>query len=64
MTDPRHVFSTVREPLSADEKRKAEVRLEAILLEGLNGAESVLTPADWSALRKEAMAQMEARRKR
>jgi hypothetical protein len=32
MTDPRHVVSTVREPLSADEKRKAEVRLEAMLL--------------------------------
>ena len=31
-------------------------------LEGLNSAESELTPADWSAIRKEALAKVEARK--
>lgn len=53
----------VRELIRADEKRKAEERLEALLLEGLNSPESELTPADWSALRKEALARLEARKK-
>ena len=37
----------VRELIRADEKRKAEDQLEEKLLEGLNRAESALTPADW-----------------
>ena len=53
----------VRELIRADEKRKAEEQLEAKLLEGLNSAESELTPADWSALRKEALERIEARKK-
>ncbi len=53
----------VRELIRADEKRKAEEQLEAKLLEGLNGAESALTPADWSAIRQEALAKVEARKK-
>jgi len=53
----------VRELIRADEKRKAEEQLEAKLLEGLNSAESALTPADWSALRKEALSRLEARKK-
>ena len=52
----------VRELIRADEKRKAEEQLEAKLLEGLNSAESELTAADWSALRKEALAKIEARK--
>ena len=52
----------VRELIRADEKRKAEEQLEAKLLEGLNSAESELTAADWSALRKEALAKVEARK--
>ena len=35
-----------------------EEQLEAKLLEGLNSAESELTPADWRAIRKEAMAKV------
>ena len=50
--------------IRADEKRKAEEELEAKLLEGLNSPESELTPADWSALRKEASARLGARKKR
>ena len=52
----------MRELIRADEKRKAEEQLEAKLLEGLNSAESELTAADWSALRKEALAKIEARK--
>ncbi len=53
----------VRELIRADERRKAEEALEAKLLEGLSGAESELTPTDWSAIRKEALAKVEARKK-
>ncbi len=53
----------VRELIRADEKRKAEEQLEAKLLEGLNSTESELTPADWKAIRKEALVTLEARKK-
>jgi antitoxin ParD1/3/4 len=53
----------VRELIRADEKRKAEEQLEAKLLEGLNGSESELTPAEWRTIRKEALARLEARKK-
>ena len=53
----------VRELIRDDEKRKAEERFEAKLLEGLNSRESELTPADWSALRKEASGRLEVRKK-
>jgi antitoxin ParD1/3/4 len=52
----------VRELIRADEKRKAEERLETLLLEGLQSAETELTPADWSEIRQEAIAQVKARR--
>ncbi|MFZ4685322.1 MAG: type II toxin-antitoxin system ParD family antitoxin [Hyphomonadaceae bacterium] len=52
----------IRELIRADEKRKAEELLEAKLLEGLNSAESELTAADWTDLRKEALAKVEARK--
>jgi antitoxin ParD1/3/4 len=53
----------VRELIRDDEKRKAEERLEALLLEGLQGEETELTSADWKDIRKEALAQVKARRK-
>jgi antitoxin ParD1/3/4 len=37
----------VRELIRADKKCNAEDQLEEKLLEGLNRAESTLTPADW-----------------
>jgi antitoxin ParD1/3/4 len=52
----------VRELIRADEKRKAEEQLEAKLLEGLSGAESELSAADWSAIRQEALARVQARK--
>ena len=54
----------VRELIRNDEKRKAEEQLEAMLLEGLSSAETALTPADWTAIRKEALAKVEARKKK
>ena len=52
----------VRELIRADEKRKAEEQLESLLLEGLGSEETALTPADWQAIRKEALAKLEARK--
>lgn len=49
--------------IRADEKRKAEEHLDAKLLEGLSDPESELTSADWSDIRKEALAKLEARKK-
>jgi antitoxin ParD1/3/4 len=54
----------VRELIRADEKRKAEEQLEALLLEGLQGEESRLTRADWQAIRQDALTQMKKARKR
>jgi antitoxin ParD1/3/4 len=53
----------VRELIRADEKHKAEEQLESLLLEGLSSEETALTPADWKAIRKEALAKVEARKK-
>ena len=52
----------VRELIRNDEKRKAFEQLEAKLLEGLSSAETTLTPADWSAIRKDALAKVAARK--
>ena len=52
----------VRELIRADEKRKAEEQLEALLLAGLKGEETVMSRADWQQVRQEATAQMRARR--
>jgi antitoxin ParD1/3/4 len=48
----------IRELIREDEKRKAEQRLEALLLEGLQGEEAELTPGDWAAIRREARARL------
>ncbi len=48
------VSEYVRELIRADEKRKAEEQLEALLLEGLRGEETVFTSQDWQAIRQEA----------
>lgn len=52
----------VRELIRDDEKRKAQDRLEVLLLEGLGGKQTALTKAEWQAIRKEAAAQLQARR--
>jgi len=58
------VSEYVRELIRADEKRKAEDRLEALLLEGLTTEESELTKDDWNAIRKEALAKIGVRKKK
>jgi len=58
------VSEYVRELIRADEKRKAAEDLESQLLEGLRSGESELTADDWQAIRKEALARVEARKKR
>jgi len=53
----------VRELIRADESRKIEKRLETLLLDGLNSAESRLSQDDWNDLRGAALAKVEARKK-
>jgi antitoxin ParD1/3/4 len=53
----------VRELIRSDEKRKAEERLEALLLEGLESEETELTRQDLIDIRKEALAQIKARKR-
>lgn len=54
----------IRELIRDDEKRKAEERLEALLLEGLQGEETELTREDWSAIRKEAQPRIAAKKRK
>lgn len=54
----------IRELIRDDEKRKAEERLEALLLEGLQGEEAELTREDWSAIRKEAQTRIAAKKRK
>ena len=57
------VSEYMRKLIRADEKRKVEEQLVAKLLEGLSSAESKLTAAGWLAIRKEALARVDARKK-
>jgi antitoxin ParD1/3/4 len=58
------VSEYIRELIRDDEKRRAEERLEALLLEGLESEESVLTRGDFDAIRREALAQLKRRKKK
>jgi len=54
----------VRELIREDQKRRAQQRVEELLLEGLNSGEPVVADEKfWFDLKTEALAQMEARRK-
>ena len=53
----------VRDLIRADERRKAEEQLEALLLEGLKGEQTVMDRADWQAIRDEALARLKKARK-
>ncbi len=57
------VSEYVRELIRGDEKRKAEERLEAMLLEGLATPETELTRRDFEDIRKEALRRLKARKK-
>ena len=52
----------VRELIRDDEKRKAQEQLEALLLEGLQGEAQAMTAEDWTAIRKDALARLKARK--
>lgn len=52
----------VRDLIRADEKRKAEDQLEALLLAGLQGEATELTAEDWRAIRAEALAKVKSRK--
>jgi antitoxin ParD1/3/4 len=58
------VSEYIRELIRDDEKRRAEQRLEALLLEGLESEESELTKQDFADIRKEALAQLKRRKKK
>lgn len=59
------VSEYVRELIRDDEKRRAQEKLEAMLMEGLrSGASSEMTPRDWAEIREEAVRQVEARKAR
>jgi hypothetical protein len=40
-----------------DAKRRAEVQLEMLLLEGLEGDETAMDPEDWIAIRRDGLAE-------
>jgi hypothetical protein len=44
---------------SVDEKRKAEDRLQKLLLDGLNSPEAELRPEDWADIRRQAIEKMQ-----
>ena len=55
------VSEYVRELIRDDERRKAQERLESMLLEGLAGESTEMTRQDWDDIRKEAMSILRAR---
>ncbi len=57
------VSEYVRELIRNDEKRRAQEKLEALLMEGLqSGSPSEMTRKDWDEIRAEALKQVEARK--
>jgi antitoxin ParD1/3/4 len=54
----------VRELIREDQKRRAKERLDALLLEGLNSGNPIPANAEfWTELKREAMANLKARKK-
>lgn len=59
------VSEYVRELIRDDEKRKAQERLEALLMEGIQSGDATpMTSQDWSDIRAEALRLFEARKAR
>ena len=59
------VSEYVRDLIRDDEKRKAQDRLETLLMEGIQSGEATqMTPQDWTDIRTEAVRQFEARKAR
>jgi antitoxin ParD1/3/4 len=55
------VSEYVRDLIREDEKRKAEERLEALLLEGLQSERTSLTRGDFEDIRRDALARLKSR---
>lgn len=58
------VSEYIRDLIRDDEKRKAEERLEALLLEGLQSEETPLTRQDFDDIRREALEQLKRRKRK
>ena len=59
------VSEYVRELIRVDEKRKAQEKLEALLMEGIqNSVPTEMTRQDWDDIRREALKQFQARKSR
>ena len=59
------VSEYVRDLIRDDEKRKAQEKLETLLMEGLQSGEPTdMTRQDWSDIRTAALKQLEARKSR
>ena len=57
------VSEYVRELVRQDEKRRAQEKLETLLLEGLeSGAATEMTKRDWEEIRREALAGLKTRK--
>lgn len=58
------VSEYVRDLIRDDEKRKAQEKLEAMLMEGIQSKPTEMTRQDWADIRQEAVKQFEARKSR
>ncbi len=59
------VSEYVRDLIRADEKRNAQEKLEAMLMEGIQSSKPAeMTRQDWADIRREAVKQFEARKSR
>ena len=58
-----NVSEYFRTLLREAQAKEQDARLEALLLEGLQGEEGAFTPEDWQSVRQEALAQIKKARK-
>ena len=59
------VSEYIRDLIREDEKRRAQEKLEALLLEGIQSSESTeMTRQDWADIRAEALKQFQSRKTR
>lgn len=58
------VSEYIRDLVREDEKRKAQEKLEALLMEGIQSKPTEMTRQDWSNIRREAVKQFEERKAR
>jgi len=62
MTDRVRLSVIMNEPTRNDERRQAEERLEAALMEGLQGEATELDVVAWAVIRREAREELARRR--